>query len=105
MGRGRHWTPGEKAALWAGWKRGLTLAEIGSGLGRNGASVFQVIRRAGGFEPRARCRSMRVLSVVEREEISRGLAAVARSMAPSSGVMPMAAILRAVSHSVSCCSP
>lgn len=75
MGGGRRWTPADKAALWAGWKSGLTLGQIGAGLDRNGASVFQVIRRAGGFEPRPRRRSERVLSVAEREEISRGLAA------------------------------
>lgn len=75
MGRRRHWTPAEKAALWSGWKSGLTLVEIGKGLERPVTSVFGVIRRAGGFEPRLRRRSVRVLGKAEREEISRGLAA------------------------------
>jgi len=51
------------------------LAAIGESLGRNAASVFGVVRAAGGYEPRVRRRSSRGLQWSEREEISRGLAA------------------------------
>ena len=71
----RRFTPEERAALWRGWKSGLTIKEIGESLGRRGCSVFWVLRRDGGFEPRTRRRAFRVLQVDEREQISRGLAA------------------------------
>jgi len=71
----RRFTPAERAALWRGWKSGLTIKEIGESLGRRGCSVFWVLRRDGGFEPRTRRRAFRVLQVDEREQISRGLAA------------------------------
>jgi IS30 family transposase len=71
----RRFTPEERAALWRGWKSGLTLTEIGQGLNRRAVSVLNILRRAGGFEPRTRRRTARSLQSAEREEISRGLAA------------------------------
>jgi IS30 family transposase len=71
----RRFTPEERAALWRGWKSGLTLSEIGQGLNRRAVSVLGVLRRAGGFEPRTRRRAARSLQGAEREEISRCLAA------------------------------
>lgn len=71
----RRFTPEERAALWRGWKSGLTLSEIGQGLNRRAVSVLGILRRAGGFEPRTRRRAARSLQSAEREEISRGLAA------------------------------
>lgn len=71
----RRFTPEERAALWRGWKSGLTLSEIGQGLNRRAVSVLNILRRAGGFEPRTRRRTARSLKAGEREEISRGLAA------------------------------
>lgn len=71
----RRFTPAERAALWKGWKSGLTLSEIGQGLNRRASSVLNVLRRAGGFAPRIRQRADRALKLHEREEISRGLAA------------------------------
>lgn len=50
----RRFTPEERAALWHGWKSGLTLTEIGQGLDRRAVSVLNFLRRAGGFEPRTR---------------------------------------------------
>ena len=71
----RRFSPEERAALWSGWKGGLTLKEIGESLNRRGCSVLQVLRRDGGFEPRTRRRAARSLRLAEREEISRCLAA------------------------------
>ncbi|HYL90248.1 MAG TPA: IS30 family transposase [Burkholderiales bacterium] len=70
----RRFTPEERAAVWRGWKRGLTLKEIGESLHRTGPSVLLVLRRDGGFAPRTRRRAARALRLEEREEISRGLA-------------------------------
>src|SRR6266545_1622439 len=71
----RRFTPVERAALWEGWKSGLSLVEIGRRLDRRASTVLQALRREGGFAPRARCRASRSLQLLEREEISRGLAA------------------------------
>ena len=71
----RAFTPEERATLWRGWKRGLTLLEIAEGLNRYSSNVLGVLRREGGFEPRTRCRAARALQTAEREEISRDLAA------------------------------
>lgn len=71
----RRFTPEERAALWRGWKSGLSIKEIGESLGRRGCSVLWVLRRDGGFEPRTRRRASRALRIDEREHISRGLAA------------------------------
>jgi IS30 family transposase len=68
-------TPAQRAALWVGWKSGLSLVEIARGLDRRACSVLGVIRREGGFAPRPRRRAARCLQSLEREEISRGLAA------------------------------
>jgi len=70
----RRFTPDERAAVWRGWKSGLTLTEIGESLHRAPPSVLLVLRRDGGFAPRIHRRAVRSLQVLEREEISRGLA-------------------------------
>jgi IS30 family transposase len=71
----RRFTPEERAALWRGWKSGLTIKDIGESLGRRGCSVLWVLRRDGGFAPRTRRRAFRALQIDEREQISRGVAA------------------------------
>src|SRR5207244_6348130 len=75
MALGRAFTQAERAALWQGWKSGLSLLAIADGLGRRVGTVFGVIRRDGGYAPRPRRRAARTLQSAEREEISRGLAA------------------------------
>jgi IS30 family transposase len=75
MTRCRKFTVEERAALWEGWKRGLSLVDIGRGLDRRACSVLWVIRSAGGYPPRPRRRAARCLRACEREEISRGIAA------------------------------
>ena len=71
----KRFTSAQKGAIWEGWKSGLTLTEIARGLDSHAGTVLAVLRRAGGFEPKPRCRTARALRVDEREEISRGLAA------------------------------
>ena len=75
MTQSRKFEVGEMAALWAGRQAGRSLVEIGRGLGRRASSVFNVIRREGGYAPRPRRRAASALQADEREEISRGLAA------------------------------
>ena len=71
----RAFTVEERAALWRGWKAGLTLSEIGESLNRRACTVLSVVRREGGFAPRAAHRAVRALQTHEREEISRDLSA------------------------------
>jgi IS30 family transposase len=52
---------------------GKTIAEVAAGVGRHSATVDRVLSATGGVPPRRTERNERVLSVVEREEISLGL--------------------------------
>ncbi len=64
----------ELRQLWMLWKDGQTFDAIGRTLGVPLDSVYGVVARHGGLAPRERTRSPRTLSLVEREELSRGLA-------------------------------
>jgi IS30 family transposase len=68
-------SPQQKHELWARWKAGQSLSDIGRSLGRHAGSIFGVLLSRGGIAPPARARSRRSLSMHEREEISRGLMA------------------------------
>lgn len=74
---GRKWGPDgrEKQELWERWKRGESVSEIARALSVQRQSIHYHLLGRGGFAPAARRRSSRVLSLHEREEISRGLAA------------------------------
>jgi len=65
----------QRRELWRRWKAGESLSEIGRALGRQASNVYAVLAPSGGYRPARRRRSQRVLSLAEREEISRGLAA------------------------------
>ncbi len=66
-------SPRQRAELWRRWKEGQSLSEIGRALGRPPCSVFGWLNEQGGIAPRLRCRSSRVLTLRDREEISRGI--------------------------------
>lgn len=75
---GRLWravSPQQKAELWERWRRGETMQAIGQAIGTSRSSVFNVLERRGGIYAPPRKRSERCLTLGEREEISRGLAA------------------------------
>ena len=65
----------QKDDMWRRWKDGQSHSDIGRALGKQPASIHGTIRIHGGIAPLPRRRSKRVLSLVEREEISRGIAA------------------------------
>lgn len=65
----------QKAELWQRWKQGQSLSEIGRALGKHAGSIHGVVASNGGFIPPIRRRSRWALTLAEREEISRGLAA------------------------------
>jgi IS30 family transposase len=83
-------TAKQKAELWERWRAGESVNEIGRTLGKHASSVFDVLQRQGGIY-RAPCsRSARCLTLGEREEISRGIAAAysVREMARQLGRAP-----------------
>jgi IS30 family transposase len=76
--------------LWERWKRGESVSEIGRSLGRERSTIHRTIREYGGVAPAERRRSRLALTVEEREEISRGVAAgdSARGIAARLGRSP-----------------
>jgi transposase, IS30 family len=64
-----------RARIWERWGEGLTVTEIARTLKIRQNGVHAIIGACGGIRPAQRCRSQRVLSASEREEISRGLQA------------------------------
>lgn len=65
----------QRAELWARYRAGDSIREIARDLAKNPGAVHGVIRLQGGITPRLRARSLRALSLEEREHISRALAA------------------------------
>lgn len=65
----------QKREVWRRWSGGQSLSDIARYFEKNPGSIFGVLAAQGGIAPRERCRSSRVLSLAEREEISRCLAA------------------------------
>jgi len=68
-------TEAQVAELWARRKSGESTTRIARRMGRLPGSLREYVRAAGGVPPRPRKRSRIALSLEEREEISRGLAA------------------------------
>jgi IS30 family transposase len=70
----RHITDSQKTFLWEHWQQGESTHQIARLLGRRHSSVRQVLARTGGIRPTTRHRSVRALTLAEREEISRSVA-------------------------------
>src|SRR6478672_7935924 len=85
--RRRMFTAAESAEVWDRWQRGEGLNLIGRVFDRSSGAIFQHLKPHGGIRPVPRRRSRRVLSLDDREEISRGVAAGAslRSIAGALG--------------------
>jgi IS30 family transposase len=64
----------ESTEVWDRWQRGEGLKLIGRVLDRSSGAIFQHLKPYGGIRPVPRRRSQRVLSIDDREEISRGVA-------------------------------
>jgi IS30 family transposase len=73
--RRRQYSAGERRELWERWKRGESVSEIGRALERPQSTIQHTIGRHGGVAPVERRRSRLALTLHEREEISRGVAA------------------------------
>ncbi len=75
VGRPNRMTAEQRRQIWRRWKEGQSLSEIGRALVKIPGSVYHVVKANGGIVPAHRHRSVRVLSLHDREEISRGLSA------------------------------
>src|SRR6266851_4554197 len=64
----------QRTDLWSRWKAGQSLHQIGRAFGKSHVSIQFVLSQHGGIVPAARRRSLRTLTLAEREDISRGIA-------------------------------
>ena len=64
----------DEREIWSRWKAGQTLHEIGRVYGKCHNTIRAVLLPRGGIPPLARRRSRLVLTLTEREDISRGIA-------------------------------
>ena len=76
MGRHSRVSSAQRVELWRRYRAGETALEIATALGqRSTSNVYRVLEAYGGIAPAQRRRAPRGLSLTEREEISRGVAA------------------------------
>lgn len=85
-----YYTESQKALMWERWQKGESLQQIARLFDRNHSSVQGILAETGGICPAPRHRSRWALTLAEREEISRSLAAGSsiRSLARSLGRAP-----------------
>jgi IS30 family transposase len=86
----RRFTEEEIERIWDMHQAGVPVKRIARKMGRQNVSMRMLISRSGGIRPKARVVNERHLSLAEREEISRGLAAglSLRAIAQSLGRAP-----------------
>ncbi len=70
-----NYTAEQKSEMWDRWQRGESLNAIGRVFDRPSSSIFGQLAPSGGIRPPPRQRSRLALTLAEREEISRGIAA------------------------------
>ena len=71
----RYFTQADKNLMWDRWQKGESLNSIARLLGTSHSAVSGVLSKTGGVRPADRQRSRIGLTLAEREEISRGVAA------------------------------
>src|ERR1700675_1650638 len=74
-GRSWPWMESQKALMWERWQKGDSLQQIAQLFDRNHSSVQGILVPTGGIRPAQRHRSRLALTLAEREEISRAVAA------------------------------
>lgn len=68
-----NYTSEQKKEMWDRWQKGDSLKDIGRSFDRPSSSIYSILSPTGGIRPLDRKRSQQALSLVEREEISRGI--------------------------------
>ncbi len=99
-----YYSEADKALMWDRWQKGDSLTSIARGFDRHHSSVENILKRTGGIRPRRRHRSRLALSLIEREEISRGIVAghSLRTIAQALGRSP-STVNREVHRNGGCC--
>lgn len=84
------YTESQKGQMWDRWQKGESLHQIARLFDRHHTSVRGILAESGGIRPPQRRRSLRALSLAEREEISRAMVAghSVRTIAASLGRAP-----------------
>lgn len=84
------YTESQKAVMWDRWQKGDSLQQIAQLFDRYHSSIERILAETGGIRPATRHRSRLALTLAEREEISRAMAAghSIRSIATSLGRAP-----------------
>lgn len=75
MAKRQSFSSEQRARIWAMWRTGHSLSDIARELGRKPGTIYGVLSERGGIAPRDSQPASQALSLAEREEISRGLAA------------------------------
>jgi IS30 family transposase len=70
-----YFTQEQKELMWDRWQKGESLSSIAQSFDRGHSSIQGIFTQASGIRPPARRRSRLALTLVEREEISRGIVA------------------------------
>jgi IS30 family transposase len=65
----------KKVIIWDKWEKGISMGEIARAINKPPATIFSYLRYHGGIQPYKRSRSSLSLTLEDREEISRGIAA------------------------------
>jgi hypothetical protein len=85
--------------MWRRWKAGESLHEIGRAFGKGHGSIRFLLTQRGGIVPAPRRRSPRTLTLAEREDISRGIAAGLSIRGIASGLQrPVSTVSREVAR-------
>lgn len=71
----RNFTDTQKATIWLLWSQGKSLSVIAREIGKHAASVFCFLQKTGGIKPAPLKRAKSSLTILDREEISRGISA------------------------------
>jgi IS30 family transposase len=69
------YTESQRVLMWDRWAQGDSLGQIARLFDRHHPSIERILAESAGIRPAQRRRSQRVLSLAEREEISRGVMA------------------------------
>jgi IS30 family transposase len=80
----------QNADIWRRWKAGELLHEIGRAFGKDHGSIQFLLSQHGGIVPAVRRRSLRSLTLAEREDISRGIASGSSIREIARGLQPAA---------------
>ena len=70
-----YYSASQRALMWERWRKGETLHQIARLFDRYHSSIQRILAESGGIRPAERRRSRSALTLIEREEISRGIVA------------------------------